>query len=84
MFQAALTLLAAFLLGSIPTAYVLAKLLRRTDIRRSGSGNVGALNAYRQLGKRAGVLVLALDAGKGARGHVNRCVNKIRRRPPQR
>jgi glycerol-3-phosphate acyltransferase PlsY len=66
MFQVALTLLAAFLLGSIPTAYVLARLAKDTDIRRSGSGNVGALNAYRQLGKRAGVLVLALDAGKGA------------------
>jgi glycerol-3-phosphate acyltransferase PlsY len=58
-------LLVAFLLGSIPTAYVLARLLNRTDIRRSGSGNAGALNAYRQLGKQAGLLVLLLDAGKG-------------------
>ena len=66
MFHAALTLLAAMLLGSIPTAYLLARLSKDSDIRRSGSGNVGALNAYRQLGARAGVLVLTLDAGKGA------------------
>ena len=66
MFQFAFTLLAALLLGSIPTAHVLAKLSKDTDIRRAGSGNVGALNAYRQLGKRAGVLVLAVDTGKGA------------------
>ena len=66
MFQIALTLLAALLLGSIPTAHVLARFLNDTDIRRFGSGNVGALNAYRQLGKWAGVLVLTLDAGKGA------------------
>lgn len=66
MLQIALALLAALLLGSIPTAHVLAKHLNKTDIRRSGSGNVGALNAYRQLGKRAGVLVLMLDTGKGA------------------
>jgi glycerol-3-phosphate acyltransferase PlsY len=58
--------MAALLLGSIPTAYVLARLLNDTDITRSGSGNAGALNAYRQLGKAAGVLVLTLDAGKGA------------------
>ena len=66
MLQIALTLLAALLLGSIPTAHALARLLKDTDIRRSGSGNVGALNAYRQLGKRAGVFVLMLDTGKGA------------------
>jgi glycerol-3-phosphate acyltransferase PlsY len=66
MLQVALTLLAAVLLGSIPTAYVLTRVSMGTDIRRSGSGNTGALNAYRQLGAWAGVLVLTLDAGKGA------------------
>jgi glycerol-3-phosphate acyltransferase PlsY len=66
MAETALTLLAASLLGSIPTAYVLARLSTGADIRRSGSGNAGALNAYRQLGAWAGVVVLGLDAGKGA------------------
>ena len=56
----------AFLLGSLPTAYVLGRLLGRTDVRQHGSGNDGALNAYRQLGKGSGLLVLAIDAGKGA------------------
>ena len=56
----------AFLLGSFPTAFVLGRLLHRTDVRQHGSGNPGALNAYRQLGKAAGLLVLAIDAGKGA------------------
>ena len=36
------------------------------DVRRAGSGNPGALNTYRQLGKRAGIFVLLVDAGKGA------------------
>lgn len=56
----------AFLLGSFPTAYVLGRFLARTDVRQHGSGNPGALNAYRRLGKTAGLLVLAIDAGKGA------------------
>jgi len=66
MTEVALTLLAALLLGSIPTAYVLGRVFGRPDIRTTGSGNPGALNAYRQLGAWAGALVLALDAGKGA------------------
>jgi glycerol-3-phosphate acyltransferase PlsY len=56
----------AFALGAIPTAYLLGRLTAGIDVRRAGSGNPGALNAYRQLGKGAGLLVLLLDAGKGA------------------
>ncbi len=56
----------AYLLGSIPTAYILVYLAKRVDIRETGTGNVGALNAYHQLGAWGGLLVLMIDAGKGA------------------
>lgn len=59
-----LTLLAAYLLGSIPSGY-LAGRARGIDIRAQGSGNIGATNVTRILGKRVGVLVLAADAAKG-------------------
>ena len=58
--------LGAYLLGSVPTAYILVRLARGIDIRQVGSGNVGALNAYQQVGAWAGILVLLIDAGKGA------------------
>ena len=58
--------LGAYLLGSIPTAYILVSRVAGTDVREVGTGNVGALNAYHQLGAWAGVLVLVIDAGKGA------------------
>jgi acyl phosphate:glycerol-3-phosphate acyltransferase len=53
-----------YLLGSIPTGY-LAGRLRGLDIRAVGSGNIGATNVFRALGKTAGIVVLALDAFKG-------------------
>ena len=59
-----LTALAAYLLGSIPTGYLVAK-ARGIDIRAAGSGNIGATNAMRVLGKPAGIFVLLLDALKG-------------------
>ncbi len=59
-----LTALGAFLLGSIPTGYLVAK-ARGIDIRTVGSGNIGATNAMRVLGKPAGIFVLLLDALKG-------------------
>ena len=58
--------LAAYLLGSIPTGYLLTKLLKGQDIRQAGSGNVGATNVARVVGKVPGLIVLLLDAGKGA------------------
>lgn len=63
MFFACLVL--CFFIGSVPTAYLLGKYLWKTDIREHGSGNVGATNAYRVYGKRAGFLVLAIDFLKG-------------------
>jgi glycerol-3-phosphate acyltransferase PlsY len=59
-------ILLAYLLGSIPTGLVVARLLDGPDPRRSGSGNVGAANVYRLLGPKAGVLTLAGDVLKGA------------------
>ena len=55
---------AAYLLGSIPTGYLVAR-AKGIDIRTVGSGNIGATNAFRILGKPAGILVLAVDGLKG-------------------
>lgn len=56
--------LSAYLLGSIPTGYLLAQ-FRGVDIRQVGSGNIGATNVFRILGKSAGTFVLLADALKG-------------------
>ncbi len=55
-----------YLLGSLPTAYIAGRLIKGKDIRQMGDGNMGAQNAFRQLGARAGVAVGIVDAGKGA------------------
>lgn len=55
----------AFLLGSIPFGLVISRIFYRTDIRKSGSGNIGAMNALRTLGKTGAAAVLILDAAKG-------------------
>jgi glycerol-3-phosphate acyltransferase PlsY len=55
---------AGYLLGSIPTGYLMAK-ARGIDIRHVGSGNIGATNVFRILGKKSGALVLLVDALKG-------------------
>ena len=59
-----LTACVAYLLGSIPTGYLVAK-SRGVDIRTVGSGNIGATNVFRILGKPAGIFVLLVDALKG-------------------
>ncbi len=59
-----ITALAAYLLGSLPTGYLLGK-AKGIDIRTVGSGNIGATNVFRALGKTAGLLVLLVDAAKG-------------------
>ncbi len=56
--------LLAYLLGSIPTGFLVAK-AKGIDIRKVGSGNIGATNAFRILGKPAGAFVLLFDALKG-------------------
>jgi glycerol-3-phosphate acyltransferase PlsY len=61
-----LTVILGYLLGSIPTAYIVGRLLKGVDIRQIGDGNVGAANTFRQLGPKAGITVGIIDAGKGA------------------
>lgn len=56
---------AAFLVGSIPFGYVIGRTFYKTDIRSAGSGNIGAMNALRTLGKAGGAAVLVLDGVKG-------------------
>jgi glycerol-3-phosphate acyltransferase PlsY len=60
----ALTVVMGYLLGSIPTGFVLAR-AKGVDIRTMGSGNIGATNVMRILGKPLGILVLFFDAAKG-------------------
>jgi len=60
----AITLVVSYLLGSIPTGYLVAR-ARGVDIRTVGSGNIGATNVFRHLGKPAGIFVLLIDALKG-------------------
>jgi acyl phosphate:glycerol-3-phosphate acyltransferase len=55
----------AFLIGSIPFGYLIGRLFYRTDIRKQGSGNIGAMNALRALGKGGAAAVLLLDGLKG-------------------
>src|SRR5215470_326757 len=61
-----LIFLAAFLCGSIPFGLLLGKLFGATDVRKTGSGNIGATNVARSVGLRAGILTLLFDAAKGA------------------
>lgn len=55
----------SFLLGSIPWGVVIGRAFYGKDIRKSGSGNIGAMNALRTLGKGGAIAVLLLDAAKG-------------------
>ncbi|HKP10037.1 MAG TPA: glycerol-3-phosphate 1-O-acyltransferase PlsY [Gaiella sp.] len=57
--------LAAYLVGSIPFGYVLPRLVRGDDVRRHGSGNVGATNVWRVYGRSLGLPVAVLDVLKG-------------------
>ncbi len=58
-------LLCAYVLGSIPTAVWIGKYFYKIDVREYGSGNAGATNAFRVLGKKAGIPVLLIDVLKG-------------------
>ncbi len=59
-------LIAAYLIGSIPFSFILGKRVKGIDLRRHGSGNLGATNVFRNLGPWWGALALALDMAKGA------------------
>jgi acyl phosphate:glycerol-3-phosphate acyltransferase len=63
--RVAAVILAAFLIGAIPFSFLLARLLGGVDIRKVGSGNIGATNLARTLGLGKGIVGLLLDAAKG-------------------
>jgi len=63
--QVWILLLGAYLLGSIPTAYLLVRFSSGDDLRYLGDGNLGAKNAYESVGRLIGLSVAAIDIGKG-------------------
>lgn len=65
MLKIILGILISYLIGACPTAYLFGKWLKKIDIREHGSGNMGATNAFRVLGKVPGTIVLVLDIVKG-------------------
>ena len=71
--HAVIAVAVSYLLGSISFGLVLAR-LRGVDLRSTGSGNVGATNAARAMGKRWGVLVMVLGRPKSGRAAADRCV----------
>jgi glycerol-3-phosphate acyltransferase PlsY len=83
MFDLLLAALAGYLAGAVPFSYIAGRVFGGVDLRRHGSGNLGATNTFRLLGARIAVVVLALDVAKGfvpvavapalgATGHVPR------------
>src|SRR5690349_24053593 len=58
-------ILSSYVLGSVPTGYLMGKALKGVDIRRVGSGNPGATNVFRSVGKTAGIVTLLIDMAKG-------------------
>ena len=61
----ALLLVAAYLLGSLPTGYLIARWMKGIDIRQYGSGGTGATNVLRTVGKGPAIAVLMIDLLKG-------------------
>lgn len=61
----AAAILLAYVIGSIPAAYLAGRLIRGVDLRTVGSGNLGATNVYREIGVTAAIIVLLFDGAKG-------------------
>jgi glycerol-3-phosphate acyltransferase PlsY len=60
------SIIIGYLLGSIPTAYIVSRMRKGIDIRNTGSGNMGAANVMRQIGTHEGIFVAIIDVAKGA------------------
>jgi len=60
-----LAIAGSYLIGSIPTSYIIGRIVKGIDIREYGSGNIGATNLMRSVGKIPGIIALILDVGKG-------------------
>ncbi len=65
MVNGIIALVIAYLLGSIPSAYIVTRYKTGKDIRKLGGGNVGANNVYEQIGKKAAIIVGVFDVAKG-------------------
>lgn len=65
MIERIIFLVCSYLIGAIPVAFIVTKLVRGIDIRTCGSGNVGATNVFRSVGKRWGIFVFICDIVKG-------------------
>ena len=65
MIDALLIIVVSYIIGSIPTAIIAGKWIKKIDIREHGSGNAGATNVFRTLGWKAGITVLLIDMFKG-------------------
>ena len=65
VFNIVAAIIIGYLLGSIPFAYIIARLKKGIDIRQKGSGNAGALAVWREVGPLFGIIALASDVGKG-------------------
>ena len=63
---AAVAVVISYLLGSIPSAFIVGRLFKNIDIRKTGSGNMGAMNVIYSVGLLPGLIVGAIDVGKGA------------------
>jgi glycerol-3-phosphate acyltransferase PlsY len=61
-----LSIIIGYLLGSIPTAYIVSRMRQGIDIRNVGSGNMGTANVIRQIGIHEGIFVAIIDVAKGA------------------
>jgi len=65
MLPGILSIIIGYLLGSIPTAYIVSRIRKGIDIRNVGSGNMGAANVIRQIGTHEGIFVGLIDVAKG-------------------
>ena len=65
MVSGLIAVIVGYLLGSIPTAYIVARVARGEDIRRLGGGNIGGLNTFREVGLIPFVIVAFVDVSKG-------------------
>ena len=61
-----LLVLAGYIIGACPTAYIFGQRLKGKDIRQLGDGNMGARNAYFELGHKTGILIFIIDTAKGS------------------
>lgn len=61
-----LIIVLSYLLGSLPTSYIIGRFAIKRDIRSMGDENAGAANAFREMGSKAGIIVGVIDAAKGS------------------